>query len=178
MILGIKDDKSFNSRKPLFHMVMDHAPPDGGADDRISVELQPLEIMYHKPSIDQVFTSRFSLFGFMGMTFSQTFPAAAFFKLVEFIMPQIDEYSMAKLVQLAGEKIQQLEKATRATLEHELEQHKVFILLLFFLCWLSLLLIKSNLINSSLVSRFDHELESSHYHSPRERKGSGPLHCG
>jgi len=63
-------------------------------------------------------------------------------------MPQIDEFSMAKLVQLAGEKISQLEKSTRATLEHELQQHKViisspvslpfsssssFLLLLFFL---------------------------------------------
>jgi len=52
--LGIKDDKSFDPKKPLFQMVMDHAPPDGLADDRISVELQPLEIIYHKPSIDQV----------------------------------------------------------------------------------------------------------------------------
>lgn len=101
--MGVKEDFSPNSKskKPLFQMVMDHAPLDGKADDRIVVDLQPLEIMYNKSSID---------------------------KLVEFAMPTIDDASVAKLVQLAGEKMQQLDRSTRATLEHQLEQHKVNLL--------------------------------------------------
>ena len=98
-ILGVKDDPAtYDIKKPLFRMIMDHAPLDGKADDRISVELQPLEIIYNKVSIDQ---------------------------LIGFMMPAIDDSSKAKLMQLAGEKMQQLDRATRATLEHQLQEHKV-----------------------------------------------------
>ena len=104
-------------------MVMDHAPPDGKADDRISVELQPLEIVYNKNTIDQ---------------------------LIGFMMPTIDDSSKAKLLQLAGEKMQQLERATRATLEHQLQEHKVLLFLFHLSFYLKILFLLTFFFSQSL----------------------------
>ncbi|KAI3625696.1 hypothetical protein CBS9595_001057 [Malassezia furfur] len=91
-------EEQSDRRNPFFHLVFEHNPLDGRADNALSLKMRSMEIVYHRSYIESI---------------------------IRFFTPPENELELiGALLDVASETLEGIRKETRLGLENALENHK------------------------------------------------------